>query len=186
MKTKIFLTTLLLSLSTITLQAKESFSIETDPATFAFDGYALHLKKSFEEVPHMEFGIGVYAMDFPDAFVDMHSKNKDKGWDVRLNQGIGLFVDSYQQADLSGWFIGGQLALQEYELTLNGSKEKYDSMMLMGYGGYKFLLGEHTYAKLWGGVGYSNKVSGSNVVNQTTYDVPNLIPFGALHVGYTF
>jgi len=79
-------TTLLLSLlTTLTLSADKS-SIEIDPA------YSVHLKHSFDELPKIQFGLGIYAMDFPDVFVDINNVNKDKGWDVRLDRGMNSLV----------------------------------------------------------------------------------------------
>ena len=172
---------------TLSLQAEtKDFAIEVDPSTYAFDGYSIHLKKRFETLPNVQFGVGVYAMDFPDVFVDMHSKNKNKGWNVRLDNGVGLFADVYADESLSGWFYGGQIAFQRYEIDNIGGSSSYDTLLLMGHGGYRYNINEQLYLKFWGGVGYSHKFSGSNRVGSLEYDVPKVVPFGALHIGYSF
>lgn len=171
----------------LTLQAgNDSYAIEIDPSTYAFDGYSVHIKKQFDAVPNVQFGIGVYAMDFPDIFVDLHKNNKNKGWDVRLDNGIGLFADIYNDEHLSGWFYGGQIAFQKYDITNVPGSNSYDTVMFMGHGGYKYDIDTHWYLKFWGGVGFSHKISGSNVVGNLEYNVPNIVPFGAVHIGYSF
>ena len=183
-KTILTITALFTSLN---LQAeKKEYSIEIDPSTYALGGYSLHLKKRFDSIPNVQFGVGAYAMDFPDVFVDMHSKNRDKGWDVRLDNGVGLFTDVYQDETLSGWFYGTQIAFQRYKIDNIGGSSSYDTFLLMGHGGYKYNMNDQWYLKFWGGVGYSHKFSGSNRVGNLEYDVPTVVPFGALHIGYNY
>jgi len=179
-------TTLLLSLlTTLTLSADKT-SIEIDPATYAFSGYSVHLKHSFDELPKIQFGLGIYAMDFPDILVDIDSSNKDKGWDVRLDRGIGLFADVYSNESQNGWFYGGQIAEQKYELSHLSQTESYNIILLMAHGGYKYDVNEKLYLKFWGGVGYAHQYSGETNVAGVKYDVPRVVPFGAMHVGYNF
>jgi len=181
------ITTALVLLSTLSLHAEQTeFAVEIDPATYAFEGYSVHLKMTPAQLPQLQLGIGVYAMDFPDIFVDMHSKNKDKGWDVRLDRGIGFFADYYFDDSQEGWFAGAQLARQRYEIGLHGEQSSYDVTLIMAHGGYRYNINDHWYLKAWGGVGYAKKTSGSNVVAGEVYDVPDVVPFGALHVGYRF
>ena len=177
---------LIVSVLSATLLNAGDNAIEIDPATYGFDGYSVHLKHTFDALPKTQFGVGVYAMDFPDIFVDMHSKNKDRGWNVRLERGIGLFADIYLEEKQSGWFYGGQLAQQKYKIDRLGKGATYNTLLLMAHGGYKYDINEHFYLKLWGGVGYSHKYSGQNRVDDLIYDVPKVVPFGALHIGYQF
>ena len=172
-----------------TLQASEpegSFSIEVDPATYAFSGYALHLKKNFAALPHWQFGVGAYAMDFPDVLVDLNDKNKNLDWEQRLSLGVGLFVDYFFEENQEGLFIGGQLAYQEYDVTRYGTSSEYTTMLSMGYVGYQYYFYDNFYLKPWGGLGYQNKISGSSIVNGQEFDVAPLLVFAALHVGYKF
>ena len=180
------LATLLLSTSLYASEAESSFSIEIDPATYAFSGYALHLKKSFAALPNWQFGVGAYAMDFPDVLVDLNAKNKNLDWNQRLDLGIGLFVDYFFTENQEGLFIGGQLAYQEYDVMRYGVSADYSTILSMGYVGYQYYFYDNFYLKPWGGLGYQNKISGSSVVNGQEFDVAPLLLFGALHVGYKF
>ncbi|HHB52127.1 MAG TPA: hypothetical protein ENK75_03665, partial [Saprospiraceae bacterium] len=116
---------------------KTEISFEIDPSTFAFKGYGIHLRVKPKGSDHLVLGIGTYAMDFPSVFVDLNKENKDKGWDVRLNQGYGLFTEYHFSEVNKKWFLGGQLALQEYKIkkeALEGDN-KYSNLLLMGLGG---------------------------------------------------
>lgn len=166
------------------------YAIEVDPATFAFGGYSMHLRFKPQKIKHLLFGIGVYAMDIPELLVNMNSKNKNKGWDVRLNNGVGLFGEYYFGAVNRKWFVGTQLGLQEYKIEndhVEESSSTYSNLLMMGYGGYSwqpFDLG--LYIKPWMGVGYAPMISGNATVGDQKYDVAPIMTFMTLHVGYTF
>ena len=159
------------------------YSIEVDPGTYAFGGYSLHLKKNIE---HFQVGVGLYAMDFPDIFVDMHENNRDKNWDVRLNSGVGFFTDYYFQNAGEGFFLGGQLAYQQYKIKNGADTSEYETLLAMASFGYSYHITEAFYLKPWAGVGYSSKISGSNEANGLSYEIPEIVPFATLHIGYNF
>lgn len=168
---------------------KTEISIEIDPATYAFGGYALHLRVKPKNSDHLLLGIGAYAMDFPAVLVDLNKNNKDDGWDVRLNQGVGLFGEYHFSEVNKKWYVGGQLALQEYKIEKDfyDGDAKYSNVLLMALGGYTlqpFDFG--LYFKFWGGLGYTGKISGDNFIGNAEYEISPLLMFGALHVGYTF
>jgi len=185
---KLTLAPILLTLALSSLSATNSnLALEIDPATYGFDGYSVHLKKSFETLPHLQFGLGIYAMDFPDLFVDLNSKNKNKDWDVRLDRGIGFFADYYFDVEQKGFFTGIQVAKQRYEIERNGQKSSYDTTLIMGSFGYLYQPYDNGfYIKPWMGIGYQDKSSGSNVVNGVEYDVASVLPFATVHLGYKF
>jgi hypothetical protein len=178
------------SLHPLLAQEKTRFAIETDPATFAFSGYALHARLQPAGLANWNFGAGVYAMDFPDLFVDINSANRDKGWTVRLNQGFGLFTEYHFRGRESGWLLGGQVALQEYKIEngeVSSASSTYRNALLMAYGGYRwYLFGENFYVQPWGGLGYTWKVDGDNSLAGETYEVAPLVPFMTVHIGYAF
>jgi hypothetical protein len=163
-----------------------TFSIEIDPATYAFNGYALHLKKSFKALPKWEFGLGTYSMDFPDALVNMSPENRDKGWGQRLDKGFGFFVDYFFKENQEGLFTGIQLAHQEYDIERNGASSEYTTFLAMGYVGYQYEFYNSFYVKPWIGLGHNTQVSGSNKVNGMVFEVPSIIVFPTVHVGYKF
>lgn len=187
-KTAIALIVLLSSVGAVA-QEKTKVSLEIDPATFAFKGYGVHLRIQPKNSEHMLFGIGTYAMDFPDVLVGLNSENKDKGWDVRLNSGVGLFGEYHFSEVNSGWFVGSQFAIQEYEIENENfaGTESFNNQLLMGYGGYTFTpFKAPIHIKTWAGMAYTSKISGENTLGVETYDVHPLLMFAAVHLGYTF
>lgn len=182
---------LLLLLNPVSAQSnKTTFSIETDPATFAFNGYALHGRIEPKTWPHLRLGLGVYAMDFPNLFVDMNSENKNQDWQVRLNQGYGLFGEYFFNPEKSGWFFGGQLAVQQYRIKQSQSETRqvdFSNLLIMPYAGYRwFPTNSGFYIQPWLGIGYVNKISGTNQIDNKTYDISPILPFATLHFGYRF
>ena len=168
---------------------KTEFSIEIDPATFAFKGYGIHLRIKPKNSDHLLIGAGAYAMDFPNVLVNLNENNKDQGWDVRLNQGYGLFGEYHFSEVNKKWFVGTQLAIQEYKIQkeLYIGESSYTNILIMGTGGYTLQPFElPLYFKFWGGVGYTAKIAGENVLGNAEYDISPLLLFGALHIGYTF
>lgn len=169
--------------------SKTEFSIEIDPFTFVEKGYGVHLRIKPRSSDHLLIGLGTYAQDFPSVFVNINEKNRDKNWKVRLNQAYGLFGEYHFTETNKRFFIGSQVSLQEYKIEqedLSGSL-KYNNLLLMAYGGYTLQPFQiPLYFKFWGGVGYTTKVSGENVLNGREYDIAPVIAFGALHIGYTF
>jgi len=168
---------------------KTEFTIELDPATFGFSGYGIHFRVKPKNTEHLLIGIGAYAMDMPDVFVDINKKNKNKGWDVRLNQGYGLFGEHHFTEVNKKWFAGGQIGLQEYKLenkTIQGS-EKFSNLLFMTYGGYTWQPFDFNfYIKPWAGIGYNTKISGNNILENSEYDISPFLMFVTLHIGYTF
>jgi hypothetical protein len=173
---------------TQTTAPRTHVSIETDPSTFTFNGYAFHIRIQPKNSKHFVIGAGTYALDFPAFMVDMNSKNKDKGWKVRVSSAYSLFGEYYFGEAGTKWFAGLQVGVQQYKNS-NPGKEvrdmKYANLLLMPSIGYtwqpfKFPL----YLKPWFGLGYTSKVSGSNVSNGVAYDISPVVPFVTLHVGY--
>lgn len=170
-------------------QQKAEFSIEVDPFTFAFKGYGAHFRFKPKRTDHFLIGVGAYAMDMPQPLVNLNKENRDKGWDLRLNQGVGLFGEYHFKTVNRGWFGGVQMGVQEYKIeqeALQGS-EKYTNFLGMAFGGYTFQPFDFPlYFKPWGGVGYTSKIGGSNVLGDQEFDIAPVTMFGTLHVGYTF
>jgi hypothetical protein len=171
------------------ITSKTEISMEIDPATFGFNGYGIHIRVKPKNSEHLLIGVGTYAMDFPNVLVDFNNENKDNGWNVRLNQGYGVFGEHHFSEVNKKWFVGGQLAIQEYKIeneTIAGS-EKFTNSLLMAYGGYTwqpFNFG--FYIKPWAGIGYNSKLSGTNTIGNSEYDIAPIMMFVTLHLGYTF
>lgn len=168
---------------------KTTFSIETDPSTFAFGGYAFHFRIKPKNSQHLLLGAGTYALDMPDFLVSMNANNKDKGWNVRIDGAYSLFGEYYFKEANSKWFIGLQAGLQNFKNTndsILNKESKYSNLLLMPSIGYtlqpfRFPL----YFKPWFGLGYTTKISGDNSIDNLTYNISPLSPFITLHIGYT-
>ncbi len=171
-------------------QEKTRFSLETDPATFAFNGYALHARVAPADWPRIRLGAGVYSMKFPALFVNINPDNADKGWEVQLKTGIGFFSEYFFNAERSAWLVGGQLAWQNYILKNDaspGARADYSIVLLMPYVGYRwFPLENGFYVQPWAGLGYAKKVRGSSRIDSRAYKVSPLLPFITVHLGYRF
>lgn len=171
-------------------QEKTTVSIETDPSTFAFKGYAAHVRIKLKNSNHFVWGAGTYALDLPSMMVNMNSENKDKGWNVRINSAYSLFGEYYFKEANKKWFVGLQTGVQNYKISndnIQDKESKYSNLLIMPSIGYnwqpfKFPL----YIKPWMGIGYTTKLSGFNKIDQSEYEISPLVPFLTVHVGYTF
>jgi len=169
---------------------KTSFSIETDPTTFVFNGYSAHLRIKPANWQHLVLGVGVYAMDLPDFFVNINAENKDKGWNVRINSAYALFGEYYFKEANSKWFAGIQTAIQDYKISndnIANEESKYSTFLIMPSIGYTWLPFKFPlYIKPWAGIGYTKKISGNNSVSDLSYDISPVTAFITFHIGYTF
>jgi len=169
---------------------KTTFSIETDPSTFALGGYAIHIRIKPKNSQHLLIGAGSYATDFPGFLVNMNSENKDKGWNVRINSAYSLFGEYYFKEANSKWFLGLQAGVQNYKNSndnVPNQESKYSNLLIMPSIGYNWApFSFPLYVKPWFGIGYTSKISGSNSIGDLTYDISPIVPFIALHIGYTF
>lgn len=168
---------------------KTKLSLELDPATFIFKGFAVHLRIQPEGINNLLFGAGAYAMEMPDVIVNINKGNKDKGWSVRINQGYGLFGEYYFNEVNKKWFVGNQIGIQEYKIENKSThgNEKFTNILFMGYAGYAWQpFDSNFYIKPWVGIGYTSKISGNNKLNNFEYDISPITMFATLHIGYTF
>jgi hypothetical protein len=171
-------------------QQKTTVSIETDPSTFAFGGYAFHFRIKPKNSEHLVIGAGTYAMDYPSFLVDMNPDNKGKDWNVRIKSAYGLFGEYYFKEANSKWFAGLQIGMQNYKIKndkLSGLDNEYTNLLLMPSLGYTWTPFKIPfYIKPWLGIGYTTKMSGDNKIGTSTYSISPIVPFLTLHVGYTF
>ena len=135
-------------------------------------------------------GVGTYSMKFPDILVDFNPENADKGWDVQLKQGYGLFTDYYFNSTQDEWFLGAQLAIQEYRIKnsdTGSDHQDFTNFLIMPYVGYRwFPADDGIYIQPWMGIGYTEQISGSTQLGDNNYDVSPIIPYLAVHIGYRF
>lgn len=179
-----------ISPSAMANEGKMHVSVETDPSTFVLDGYAAHVRVSPSGAPHWVFGLGAYAMTFPNELVDLNKNNKKEGWDVQLRQGLGLFGEYYFDPAIQGWFVGGQLAHHAFRIEnakLASGNQEFSNALFMAHAGYRwFPLNNGFYVQPWAGIGYVRKISGSTTLGNDNYDVAAVMPFATMHIGYRF
>jgi len=197
MLNRILLAALAMAMSALNTYAQNStlpsegigLAVEVDPATFAFNGYGVHLRYQPKKMDHLLVGLGLYAMDMPDVLVDLNPKNQSQGWELRLNQGLGIFAEHHFTEVHRKWFAGGQIGLQEYQIALEEQqgKESFTNLLVMGYAGYTWKpFGINFYVKPWAGMGYTRKIAGDNRLANKTYDISPVTMFATLHLGYHF
>lgn len=170
-------------------ERKTEFSIEVDPITFGFGGYGFHIRLKPQNTDHLLIGLGAYGMNMPQFLVNINSNNRDKGWNVRLNQGYGVFAEHYFSEVNQKWFVGGQIGVQQYKIEKDAIDDhnKFTNLLFMAYGGYTWQpFGFNLYIKPWFGVGYTSKIDGETTVNNSTYEIFPITFFATLHIGYTF
>lgn len=168
--------------------SKLGISLEIDPATFVFKGYSAHVRIKPPTSKHVLIGAGVYALDMPSMLVDLNPENKAKDWNVRLKLGYGVFGEYHFREVNKRLFVGSQLSFQTYQIEKENepNKSEFTNILFMPYAGYTIQpFNFPLYAKFWGGVGYTNKISGSNELNGKTYDIAPITMFATVHVGYT-
>ena len=171
--------------------AQEKYnSIEIDPTYFVQNGYSFHIRIKPSNVKHFVFGAGIYALDIPNAVVDLNSENSGKGWKVRLNTSYSLFGEYYLKEANTKWFVGLQTGIQNYVNSNEHIAEEtctYWNQLAMPYVGYSwFPFKFPLYIKPWAGLGYTSQISGSTTIKGVKYDISPIVPLVAVHVGYTF
>lgn len=180
---------------------KAIFLVETDPLTFVAGGVGAHFGWTPKKSNHFGFGLAIVAgLEYPDAFVNLNKNNKDMGWHVKINQGMGLWTHYYFNQKNKGWFTGLQLFTQEMALTNDDFPGETDRTNLVlialqaGYVWYPFKK-EHLYLRPWAGLGYQTTISPTfepgNVdpdleVGDKEYELTPVMPFATVHVGYKF
>ena len=165
-------------------------SVEIDPISFILKGHSVHARYQPMFSEKFLIGLGTYAMDLPEAVLNMNPDNRDKGWNARIRSAYFLYGELYARKGNHGWFIGEQIGFQNFRVSnereASGSTE-FNSLLLMTYIGYSWHPYKGSfYIKPWAGLGISEKVDGINTIGSMRYDVGPLFPFFAVHVGYTF
>ncbi|MBK7029881.1 MAG: hypothetical protein IPH45_11995 [Bacteroidales bacterium] len=121
--------------------------------------------------------------------VNLDKENRDKGWNVRINNAYSLFGEYYFNEANRKWYAGLQAGIQSFKNTNDNipiRESKFSNIILMPSLGYnwqpfKFPL----YLKPWFGVGYTANISGNNSIDNLEYHISPLLPFVTLHIGYT-
>lgn len=163
-------------------------SVEIDPATFVFSGYAAHFKYHFAE--SWELGVGTYAMTFPHILGGLAISPNPSTTTLKISSAYGLFLDRYLFEKNEGLFIGFQLATHNYELSDSGNAgvtTNYKATLFMPRLGYKYQFkNSGIYLLPWVGVGSLTPSESNPTVGLQNYKVNSVLPFATLHFGYSF
>ena len=165
-------------------------SIEVDPVAYLMKGYSLHVRYQPMFSDRFLIGLGAYAMDLPEYFLNANATNRDKGWEVRIRNAYLLYGEFYPRRANYGWFIGEQIGFQGFRASNNREVQgstTFNNVLLMTYIGYSWHPYKGSfYLKPWVGAGFTQKIDGTNRIGSLKYEVGPWIPFAALHIGYTF
>lgn len=162
--------------------------VETDPATFALEGFASHVRVSPAFAPAWTLGAGIYGLKMPSLLVDMNEANRGEGWTQTLRTGYGLFADYHLSGAPNGAFLGLQLAIQRHEVTRAGAQGRADHLagLAMARVGYLWSPWDDLglYVMPWLGVGTTRKLAGDTLVDGERFDVAPLVTFATVHLGW--
>jgi hypothetical protein len=181
---------------------KSTFSVEIDPTVpIVLHGFSGHLMWKPKNSNHVVYGLAIIVGgELPSFVINLNSKNKDMGWNYKINQGLGLEMEYYYKQANIAWFSGLQLFTQEINLTNDNvpsvEEHRTNTGMAVITTGYKWspFKSEHFYIKPWAGIGFSGVLNGafsSEVIPNTevgsyTYHISPVTPYAAIHLGYNF
>ena len=182
---------------------KSTLSFEVDPIVpIALHGFSGHLMWKSKKSTHFVFGLAVIVRGkLPPFIINLNSKNRDMGWNYKINQGLGLEAEYYYKEANKGWFSGVQLFTQEINITNDNAPDIKEhrtntgmAVITSGYKWYPFKKKEHFYIKPWASIGYSGIMKGAfskevipnTKVGSYTYNISRFTPYAAVHLGYTF
>lgn len=181
---------------------KSVFAVELDPIVpIVLNGIGGHLMWQPKKSYHFVYGIAFIALGkMPDFMINLNSKNSDKGWNYRINQGMGIEAEYYYKKANFGLFTGIQLFTQEINITNDNVPSVTEHRTNTGMGvittGYKLYLfkKKHFYLKPWAGIAYSgimrgafsSKIIHNTIVGNYEYDIQKFFPFATVHIGYKF
>lgn len=185
--TQLFISSIILT-QFISLPAAAKVDIEIDPATYAFKGDSLHIKFTSDNAPQWRWGIGTYSLVMPELLVDVNSKNKDKNWTVEIERAYGLFAEYYFDPSQKGWFIGGQISEQTFQIDNPTTHQtEFSNGLLMLNLGYKWSIKNSSFYLLpWAGMGYTKTIDNKDGRVASGFDVDPVTAFMSVHLGYEF
>jgi hypothetical protein len=180
---------------------KSEFMVEIDPLPYIMGGAGGHFGWSPKKSKHFTFGLSFIAQtNYPKTFVELDSKNKEMGWSVKINQGMGLWTHYYFDIKNKAWFVGMQFFTQEMELTNDNFPRETDrtnTILIAAQAGYLWypFKKERFYLRPWAGFGYQSVISGTIEpdkvdpdlrIGDKEYHLATLMPFASIHFGFRF
>jgi hypothetical protein len=163
--------------------------LETDPATFVFEGFAAHARLHVDGFDRWTLGVGAYALNLPSLLVELDPANRDEGWSSRITAAGSLFVDRFFRNDAEGAFVGVQLGLQRFRVTRKGSAGEagFTNLIAMPRVGYVWRpFDAGFYVMPWVGLGATARIEGDLDVGGESYHLLPVIAFATVHTGWSF
>ena len=109
---------------------------------------------------------------------------------MRIKWAYLVSAEFYASQANNGWFIGERIGFQSMRVRNNAEvsgSTTFNSLFLTTYVGYNWHPFKGSFfVKPWVGLGFREKVDGSNRVAGLEYDTGPLFPFLTVHLGYTF
>jgi hypothetical protein len=174
---------------------------EIDPLVLIMGGFGGHVGWAPKGIDNFIFGLGFVAgPELPEAISNIGNDSPDNEWQLKINNGIGLWVNYRFGETKSGWFTGFQVFTQEMELRNKNYAMETDltnTFLLALQGGYQWYPWDNSgiFIKPWAGFGYQFPVSGSlnpdeidkeMSIGGKDYNLLAIMPFATIHIGYSF
>ncbi len=163
--------------------------IDAEPVAYLLRGYSVHLRVALPWKPRLVAGIGAYGFDWPRGLVDLAPGNRGEAWDVRLFLGSNLFADYFFGArPRDGWFAGGQIGVQHFRVRHAGDEQTVVTLIVMARAGYEWhpWPARGFYLLPWLGGAYGPVIGGEQEVGGDRYEVPPVVPYAAVELGWRF
>lgn len=157
--------------------------VEADPLVYLLGGGSLHARAS--PLPHWTFGFGGGAgLELPAQFLEAGSEGSTEDWKAEVPWALAVSFDRSLRPEGDGWSVGAQTGLQHLRLrSPDGKWLRKGAGFAIGRIGWRwrpFAEGLHLFP--WIGIGWTRTVYG----NKEGPSLPEILPFGALHVGWQF
>lgn len=183
----LFLLPIQLIAQTETPKAKR-FSVEVDPSTFVFNGYSANF--GYKPSAKWTVGVATFALKFPGVLAGLAIDPNPSTATLRLQSGYSAYLHRSLSEDRSGWWVGVQTGVTNFKITdsrFGDQSRSYTARILMPRFGYKYYVGRSDFYLLpWAGLTYIFGADKKQPLGTSTYEVKPVLPFGAVHLGYSF
>ncbi|WP_046244361.1 hypothetical protein [Hymenobacter terrenus] len=164
------------------------FNVEIDPSTYIFKGYSGNLSYQLNE--RWLIGAATFSLEFPNVLVKLAIDPGPGSTTLKLKSGYTAFLHRSLSADRSAFFVGLQTGVSNFKLSddrVAGQTRKYTAGLFIPRFGYKYYVGQSNfYLMPWAGLTYVYVDDKTQRLGGLSYDVKPLLPFGAVHLGYSF
>jgi hypothetical protein len=166
-------------------------SIDTDPSTFAFNGFSAWVMTKPRGTEHLRLGVGTFGLEFPSFLVPTLNRGSEDGWDLTARAVMAF--GGYMFGDRKGFYVGsyaGYLQSRHERDDMPGVAVRHNITVLptAGYQWFPFSTGalRGAYVQPWVGATIWFPVGGTSSLGTHEFKDPHVIPLAALHLGYEF